>query len=59
MENPCRWCTDRNINCHGTCEKYKEWKKVINEQNRKIRIMKDSERIATNDIIKGIRRKRR
>lgn len=22
---PCKDCQDRTMECHGTCEKYKEW----------------------------------
>lgn len=25
MECPCRYCIERNINCHSNCDKYKEW----------------------------------
>lgn len=26
MITPCKDCQDRNEDCHGICEKYKEWK---------------------------------
>lgn len=26
MNNPCRFCTQRNINCHSTCNQYKSFK---------------------------------
>ena len=27
-ETPCRYCTDRNPYCHGTCQKYIDWKVI-------------------------------
>ena len=40
MKNPCeRDCPDRCATCHGTCEKYKKWKKDYD---------KEAERIAEN-----------
>ena len=24
-KHPCRYCTERNAYCHGTCERYKEF----------------------------------
>ena len=30
---PCKDCTDRKLLCHGSCKKYQEWKKEIDEQN--------------------------
>ncbi len=26
MKNPCKDCTERHVGCHGTCERYKDWK---------------------------------
>lgn len=26
MVNPCKGCEDRNVGCHGRCEKYKQWR---------------------------------
>ena len=28
---PCKDCTDRNEQCHGTCERYLKWKKMREE----------------------------
>jgi hypothetical protein len=29
MEAPCYNCKDRTVECHGTCDKYKDFKKEI------------------------------
>lgn len=34
--NPCYKCEERQIKCHSTCEKYKEWRKAYDEQKAKI-----------------------
>lgn len=31
---PCKGCADRYIACHDKCEKYKEWKNLVNSANR-------------------------
>lgn len=28
---PCAECPDREIGCHGKCEKYKAWREKLNE----------------------------
>lgn len=25
-DSPCKTCTDRTAECHGSCERYKSWK---------------------------------
>ena len=33
FDNPCvRECPDRSPTCHGTCEKYTEWRKQHNRE---------------------------
>ena len=29
VTNPCRECPDREVGCHGKCEKYAAWKDTI------------------------------
>lgn len=29
---PCKGCQDRHLGCHGTCEKYQEYKKIHEEE---------------------------
>lgn len=36
---PCRYCENRHVGCHGTCNKYKEWA-LENEKLRK-KVAKD------------------
>ena len=31
---PCKDCTDRNTACHGSCDRYKEWKLRLDELNK-------------------------
>jgi hypothetical protein len=31
---PCKDCPERHIACHDTCERYKEWKRQIDEQKK-------------------------
>ena len=45
---PCRDCKDREIGCHSTCERYKEFTEV--NERRKEEIRKDKE---VNNIITG------
>ena len=32
---PCRNCEDRHVGCHGTCERYIDWKEKHIESKRK------------------------
>lgn len=29
---PCRGCTDRELGCHGICEKYESYKKALGNE---------------------------
>jgi len=31
---PCYKCDDRTATCHGECEKYKDWRKELEEKKR-------------------------
>ena len=31
---PCKDCTDRHTACHGSCDRYKEWKMRLDEVNK-------------------------
>ena len=31
---PCKGCAERHEACWGTCEKYKEWKKMVDSANK-------------------------
>ena len=33
--SPCKGCSDRHEACWGKCEKYKEWKRDLDELNRR------------------------
>jgi hypothetical protein len=34
---PCKNCADRHEACWGECEKYKQWKMMLDEANRRRR----------------------
>ena len=31
---PCKDCTDRHTACHDSCDRYKEWKLLLDELNK-------------------------
>lgn len=33
---PCRNCTERHMNCHASCEEYKNWRVEYDEYARKV-----------------------
>ena len=33
---PCKGCEERSLGCHGKCERYKIWKKELDEKNQKV-----------------------
>ena len=37
MMNPCSECDDREVLCHSKCEKYKEFRKALDDRNISIR----------------------
>ena len=38
MNNPChKHCPDRAVGCHSFCERYKAYRKYLNEKNEAIR----------------------
>ena len=36
INSPCKGCLDRCIGCHGTCDKFIEFKKKVDIQNKQI-----------------------
>lgn len=57
----CKGCEKRHINCHSTCEAYKEWKRQHDERNDQIRKAKEQEQLYKNYLYnvidKGQKRK--
>lgn len=37
MSNGCFGCANRHIGCHGTCEKYKNWKREMDKSRQERR----------------------
>jgi len=56
--SPCYECPDRVLGCHGTCEKYKDFKDERIELSNQIRKNARSEKAADAVIINGIQRRR-
>ena len=48
MNNPCRYCTQRTIECHGTCRLYKTWRKHIIKLNNERKKLEYYERLQYN-----------
>lgn len=40
---PCKICTKRHMNCHATCDEYKEWRQILEEDKRHIVNARDKE----------------
>lgn len=34
---PCKDCKDRSVGCHGTCEKYKEYRSNLDDRKETIK----------------------
>lgn len=41
--SPCLGCTDRQVGCHGNCEKYKAFKEVTISRSREVQRQKREE----------------
>ena len=44
---PCKDCTERDLGCHGTCERYSEWK--VKHQEVKDTIYQQKESVVSAD----------
>lgn len=40
QKSPCVICSDRNVSCHSTCEKYKNWLSELKKERAKISKLK-------------------
>ena len=52
MTQPCYHCPDREMGCHGRCERYAEYRAKIDEANAK----RELERSAKEAVDDGVRR---
>lgn len=48
IDCPCWYCEERNPNCHGTCEKYKNYVKARQDRAEAIKAGKSTYRIFEN-----------
>lgn len=56
--SPCYECPDRTLGCHGTCEKYNNFKDERIELGNQIKKKAGTERSADAVIINGIQKRR-
>lgn len=35
MNTPCRGCPDREIGCHGRCDRYAEYQAILDRERKK------------------------
>ena len=42
---PCDRCEERLPGCHGSCEKYQEWRRALTEQNEDVRSAKQNAKL--------------
>lgn len=50
----CKGCKDREIGCHGKCERYKAWRKKLDEMRKKEREYKESQNTMSESFIRLI-----
>lgn len=50
---PCKDCTDRQVGCHGKCEKYIQWKTEDIKAQRECTKALKGERAAEDVLIRG------
>lgn len=46
IECPCYRCPDRQVGCHGNCNRYKNWRKVVRRTAKKRQEIERQERFA-------------
>lgn len=52
----CKGCEKRHLNCHSTCEEYKEWKRKNDERNDQIRKAKEKDKMLNDYCVKKSRK---
>ena len=57
-KSSCKGCDKRHVNCHSTCEDYKSFRTAKDEENEKVRKMKEHEAMLDDFEIKRARRVR-
>jgi hypothetical protein len=55
-ESPCRYCVPpkRTPTCHSTCPEFKKWRAELDEENAKIREIKEAEKRHTDYCVQGV-----
>ena len=59
LNGPCKGCEERTEfgACHSTCEKYIEWKKQIDEYNRKLKADRDKSFDVSNFLYRRVNKR--
>ena len=57
MTGPCKDCKDRSVTCHSTCEKYLEFRKMMEEEYKKRKAAYDVGESKCISIQRSIRRR--
>ena len=58
--SPCKDCPDRQVGCHGTCGKYKDYRAALDAHNEARSSAKAGAKDANGyDIDRGVRMRRR
>lgn len=59
MTAPCKDCNDRQLGCHGTCERYKKWKERTMRSDEYKKMCKECQyRNYVNGAVKRMRKRR-
>ena len=56
MYAPCKGCEDREIGCHSHCDRYAEFRKVVDEKREMIKELKKVDEFAAVSSIRHCKR---
>ena len=56
---PCAGCDDREIGCHAKCERYKDWRRVMDERREEEHRRQESKGTLSEHAIRQMWRKAR
>lgn len=57
--NPCKDCEEREVGCHGKCEKYQAYRSDLDQVKQVIRTQKETEAVADGYVVEMRRKLRR
>lgn len=59
LKPPCYKCEERKLGCHGSCDKYKEYRDMKDKQNNEVNKIKEVGYWQRDYIVKAVRRSRK